>query len=205
MRWSGGECAPEAGCSHLPALPPSACASTPQVHVARAAEYAGSRDFAVTARDCVFESNVLNVTGAVAAQGSLSVGLKLLGSGEMAHGCSSRLGGVASGHGQATPAACRHATCNLHPNTSPHPSSDQPTLPHCLLAAAVIQNNSLMAVGAAAVGATGKASIQLSERTVVAGNNAALWGALVVGGDGTLDTQLAGGANVTGNTLTEVG
>lgn len=98
------------------------------------------------------------------------------------------------------------ATCNLHPNTRPHPSSDQPTLlTACFLTAAVIQNNSLMAVGAAAVGATGKASIQLSERTVVAGNNAALWGALVVGGDGTLDTQLAGGANVTGNTLTEVG
>lgn len=62
-----------------------------------------------------------------------------------------------------------------------------------------------MAVGAAAVGATAKASIQLSERTVVAGNNAQLWGALAVGGDGTLETQLAGGANVTGNTLTEVG
>lgn len=61
-----------------------------------------------------------------------------------------------------------------------------------------------MAVGAAAVGATGKTSIQLSGRTVVAGNNAALWGALAVGGDGTLETELAGGANVTGNTLTEV-
>jgi hypothetical protein len=61
-----------------------------------------------------------------------------------------------------------------------------------------------MAVGAAAVGATGKASIQLSGRTVVAGNSAALWGALAVGGDGTLETQLEG-ANVTGNTLTEVG
>lgn len=117
MQPSVSVCAAEAGCSQLPALPPSACASTPQVHVARAAEYAGSRDFAITARDCVFESNVLNVTGAVAAQGSLSVGLKLLGSGESVQHQVGRLWQV----GTARPtAACWHATSNLQP-ASQHP------------------------------------------------------------------------------------
>lgn len=51
-----------------------------KVHVANAAEYAGSRAFAITLRDCVFEDNTLNVTGAVAAQENLSVDLKLIGS-----------------------------------------------------------------------------------------------------------------------------
>lgn len=62
-----------------------------------------------------------------------------------------------------------------------------------------------MAVGAAAVGATGKASFQLAERTVVAGNRAALWGALAVGGDGSLEIQLASGASVTDNVVGQVG
>jgi hypothetical protein len=67
-----------------------------KVHVAGAAEYAGSRDFAITVRDSVFEGNTLNVTGAVAAQDSLSVSLKLIGSGEAACGAS---GAGAAGHG----------------------------------------------------------------------------------------------------------
>ena len=85
--------------------------------------------------------------------------------------------------------------------------SPQPTPPPTPLTPwpAVVRNNSVMAVGAAAVGATGKASFQLAERTVVAGNRAALWGALAVGGDGTLEVQLASGASVTDNVVGQVG
>lgn len=75
--------------------PPFLHAPPPQVHVANAAEYAGSRAFAITLRDCVFEDNTLNVTGAVAAQENLTVDLKLIGSGEVAGGSASgRLGRV---------------------------------------------------------------------------------------------------------------
>lgn len=82
---ASGTLPPQAAYMLLPQLcPPSHMPFATQVHVAGAAEYAGNRDFAITVRDCAFEDNTLNVTGAVAAQDSLSVGLKLLGTGEAA-------------------------------------------------------------------------------------------------------------------------
>ena len=76
------------------------------------------------------------------------------------------------------------------------------SLPACL--AAEIRGNTLMLAGAAAVGATGSASISLAQGSSVVNNKAMLVGALAVGGDASLSVQLSG-SNVTGNALTAMG
>lgn len=54
------------------------------------------------------------------------------------------------------------------------------------------------------MGAAGRASIQVAERSVVSGNRIAAFGALGVGGDGELSMQLSA-ANVTDNVLADTG
>lgn len=57
-----------------------------------------------------------------------------------------------------------------------------------------------MAMGAAAAGATARASIQVADRSSVDRNTALLMGAIAAGGEGSLAIQLAA-SNVTGNKL----
>lgn len=59
-------------------------------------------------------------------------------------------------------------------------------------------------IAGAAVGATGKAALQLSSGTAVSSNRVALFGALGVGGDASLGIELSA-ANVTENSMLDVG
>lgn len=54
------------------------------------------------------------------------------------------------------------------------------------------------------MGATGRASLQFAERSVISNNRIAAFGALGVGGDGELSIQLSS-ANVTDNVLADTG
>lgn len=64
-------------------MPPLCCRpARPQVRLALALELPGSRQYALTLKDTTLAGNRFNATGAAAVQGSASVTVKLVNSGE---------------------------------------------------------------------------------------------------------------------------
>ena len=164
------------------------------VEAAAIAAAGGSTQYMITLTDSVFNFNQLNATGAFASQVNLNLALQLLGTGEWAAWLQrqSACGWLCL----LTLDAC------LTPQAAPPP--DHPACPCPSSLPAEIRGNTLMLAGAAAVGATGTASISLAQGSSVVNNKAMLIGALAVGGDASLTVQLSA-SNVTGNEPTAMG